>query len=404
MKKKSLKYVLSVALILLLALPIVGCGNGGAEAPAGDTPGTEAPAEGEVVRIGWIGALTGDMAVWGISESSSIQMFIDELNEAGGLLGRQVELVAYDTRGDSAEAVNAVRRLVSQDGVIGVVGPNTSGQAIPIASVLEEFSVPGIATVATNPRVTVAEDGTLREFSFRVCFVDAYQGAVAAGYSFNVLGARTAAVLYDVGSDYSLGITEVFEESFTALGGEIVALEAFNPGDVDFRPQLTSIGNLNPDIIFMPYTFREVALSAQQARELGITSTFIGTDTWPSMQLLEMAAEFVEGSYFINHLDLNDPRVAGLRNKYIERHGGREPEINAFLGWDAMQMLVEAIERAGSFDTVAIRDELRNTDFEGYTGHIVISSEDHNPVGKQAAIIRITNGEFIFQQTYSPYD
>jgi len=355
----------------------------------------------DVIRIGWIGALTGDMAVWGTSESSSIGMFFDQLNEEGGLLGRQVEFITYDTRGTSDEAVNAVRRLAAQDGVVGVLGPNTSGQAIPIASVLEEFEVPGIATVATNPRVTVAEDGTLREFSFRVCFVDMYQGSVAAGFAYNVLGARTAAVLYDVGSDYSLGITEVFEQHFTSLGGTIVALEAFNPGDVDFRPQLTSIGAADPDILFMPFTFREVALSAEQARGLGITTTLLGTDTWPSMQLLEMAAEHIEGSYFVNHLDVNDPQVAALWNRYNAEFD-RSPEINAFLGWDAAQMLVNAIEAAGSTDTVAIRDALRNTDFVGYTGRIVISSDDHNPVGKAAAMIRITNGEFVFQQTYSP--
>lgn len=389
MKRNWLKRAVSVVVIAALGLSIAGCGGGDAGAE-------------DVIRIGWIGALTGDMAVWGTSESDSVQMFIDQLNEEGGLLGKQVELVTYDTRGDSAEAVNAVRRLTTQDGVIGVIGPNTSGQAIPIASVLEETTVPGIATVATNPRVTVAEDGTLRPFSFRVCFVDAYQGSVAAGFAFNVLGARNAAVLYDVGSDYSLGITEVFEQHFTSLGGNIVALEAFNPGDVDFRPQLTSIMATNPDIIFMPFTFREVALSSEQARQLGITATLLGTDTWPSMQLLEMAGEFIEGSYFVNHLDINDPQVAALRNRYVERHDGREPEINAFLGWDAVNMLVQAVERAGNLDTVAIRDELRNTDFEGYTGRIIISSEDHNPVDKQAAIIRIENGNFIFQQTYSP--
>ena len=376
--------------VLGLSLAFSGCDGGGA-AGGGD----------DVVRIGWIGALTGDMAVWGTSESSSLQMFVDQLNEDGGLLGMQVELITYDTRGDSAEAVNAVRRLTTQDRVVGVIGPNTSGQAIPIASVLEESSVPGIATVATNPRVTVTEAGEVRPFSFRVCFVDAYQGSVAAGFAFNVLGVRTAAVLYDVGSDYSLGITEVFEQHFTSLGGQILALEAFNPGDVDFRPQLTSIMQASPEIIFMPFTFREVALATEQARQLGITATFLGTDTWPSMQLLEMAGQFIEGSYFVNHLDIHDPRVADLRNRYLERFN-REPEINAFLGWDAINMLSQAITRAGSLDTVAIRDELLNTDFQGYTGRIMISPYDHNPVDKEAAIIRIQDGGFVFQQVYSP--
>ena len=385
--KKSFTKIASFAIVAMMAFALVSCGGGG----DGD----------DVIRIGWLGPLTGAMAVWGTSESSSIQMFVDQLNEEGGLLGMQVELVTYDTRGDAAEAVNVTRRLISQDGVVGIVGPNTSGQAIPMGAVLEEGQVPGIATVATNPLVTVAEDGTLRPFSFRVCFVDAYQGSVAASFAFNVLDFSTAAVLYDVGSDYSLGITEVFEHHFTGLGGEIVALEAFNPGDVDFRPQLTTIMAAAPDVIFMPFGFNEVALATEQARQLGITSTFLGTDTWPSMALLELAGEFIEGAYFVSHLDIHDPRVADLRNRYLERFD-REPEINAFLGWDAVNMLVQAIERAGGLDTVAIRDEILNTDFVGYTGRIMISSVDHNPVDKEAAIIKIENGTFIFQQMYSP--
>lgn len=354
------------------------------------------------VRVGWLGPLTGDMAVWGTSERDSVIMFFDQLNEQGGLLGYTVEVIPYDTRGDLVEVVNVTRRLGTMHNVIGIIGPNTSGQAIAMGPVLEEIETAGIATVATNPLVTVAADGTVNPFNFRVAFVDTYQGAVAAGYSFHHLNARNAAVLFDIGSDYSQGVSQFFIEHFESLGGNVVSHLGFNTGDVDFRPQLTAMGEQNPDIIFMPFTFHQVALATQQARELGLTATFVGTDTWPSALLLEMAGDALEGSYLVNHLDIHNPDVAWLLDMYVDRHN-REPEINAFLGWDASQMLVEAVERAGNFDTNAIRDELVRTNFVGVTGPIIIGEHTHNPEGKEAAILTVRDGEFVFVQNYSPF-
>ena len=363
--------------------------------------GSTSGGDDDVVNVGWVGPLTGDMAVWGISELAATEMFFDQLNADGGLLGRQVNVVSYDTRGDLVEAVNVTRRLATLHNVIGIIGPNTSGQAIAQSPALEESQIPGIATVATNPLVTNTEAGDVKPFNFRVAFVDTYQGAVVAGFAYNHLNARTAAVLFDVGSDYSQGVSEFFQSHFRGLGGEIVAVEGFNPMDVDFRPQLTSIRNANPDVILMPFSFREVALATEQARSLGIDATFLGTDTWPSALLLEMAADFIEGSYLVHHLDTNDPSVQWLFEMYNERTG-RAPEINAFLAWDASTALVEAVERANSFDTVAIRDALVQTNFTGVTGPIQISPETHSPAGKQAAILTVRNGEFVFVQNYSP--
>ena len=357
--------------------------------------------DSDTVTIGWLGPLTGDMAVWGISESSATRMFFDQLNEQGGLLGKQVRLVAHDTRGEAMETINVTRRLATMDNAIGIIGPNTSGQALAMVSALNDVEVASIATVATNPRVTVAEDGSVNPFNFRVAFIDNYQGPVAAGFAFNHLNARTAAVLFDVGSDYSHGVSEFFQEHFRRLGGNIVAVEGFNPRDVDFRPQLTSIRNANPDVILMPFSFREVALATQQARDLGITSIFLGTDTWPSALLLEMAADSIAGSYIVHHMDLRATHAAWLRDMYFARFN-REPEINAFLAWDASTMLVEAVQRANSFDPVAIRNELVNTDFMGITGRIRIGANSHNPEGKTAAILTVIDGEFVFVQNYSP--
>ncbi|MGH4140260.1 ABC transporter substrate-binding protein [Clostridium sp.] len=383
MKKKALALLMTS--IFILSLGLTGCGN--------------TPKASDKVKIGWIGSLSGDQAVWGICESNTVKMVIDDLNKAGGLLGKQVELVAYDTRGDATEAVNAVKRLTGQDKVIGIVGPNASGQAIPISSVLEEMKVPDIATVATNPKVTIV-DGKVKPYNFRVCFIDPYQGAAAAGYAFDVLGAKNAAILYDVADDYSQGLTQFFEKTFTQKGGKIVAKEAFKTGDVDFRAPLTKIKESNPDVIFMPYFFKEVALSSKQARELGIKATLMGGDGWPSEQLISMAKDAVEGSYFVNHLDFNDPDVADFRAKYKTTFG-KDVELNGFLAYDATNMLIDAVKRANTFDTTKITAALETTNMKGITGKIIIGKDTHNPENKDAAIIKIVNGEYIFQQKYA---
>ncbi|MCX7903071.1 MAG: ABC transporter substrate-binding protein [Caloramator sp.] len=354
---------------------------------------------GDVVKVGWIGPLTGDQAVWGQCESNAVKMFFEELNNSGGLLGKKVEVVAYDTRGDGTEAVNAVRRLTSQDKVIAIIGPNSSGQAIPISSVLEEMKVPDIATVATNPKVTVV-DGKVKPFNFRICFIDPYQGAVAAGYAIDVLGFKKAAILYDIGDDYSQGLTQYFEEVFTKKGGQIVAKEGFKTGDVDFRPQLTKIKAANPDVIFMPYYYKEVALSAKQARELGITATLMGGDGWPSEQLMTMAGDAVEGSYIINHLDFDDPEVQPFRNKYKQKFG-KDSEINGYLATDACTLLVEAIKKANSFEGEKIKEALEGIEIKGITGNIKIGKDTHNPENKEAAIIKIENGKYKFVEKYA---
>lgn len=376
-----------VSVLLILTMLLSACG-GKASAPAEET-----------IKIGWIGSLTGDQAVWGTCESNTIKMLIEEVNAKGGILGKQVEGIYYDTKGDAAEAVNATKRLITQDGVVAILGPNASGQAISISAVLEQYKVPDIATVATNPKVTVSDDGKVKEYNFRVCFIDPYQGAVAAGYAYDKLGLKNAAVLYDVASDYSQGFTEYFEKTFTEKGGKIVAKEGFKEGDVDFRPQLSKIKEANPDVILMPYYYKEVALSANQARELGIKATLVGGDGWPSDQLMTMAKEAIEGSYIVNHLDFNDPEVKPLQDAYKAKYN-LSMELNGYMANDAFLLLQAAITAANSTDPVKITEALTQVSVEGVTGTIQLSKENHNPVGKQAAIVKIENGGYVFQEKY----
>ncbi|MCT4619776.1 MAG: ABC transporter substrate-binding protein [Marinisporobacter sp.] len=397
--KKRLGIILLVGL-LILSCALTGCGQKEIETNEEGVK-EEASQEGEeVIKIGWIGSLTGDQAVWGNCEFNTVKMLVEETNKNGGWLGKKLEAVGYDTRGDAMEAVNAVRRLTAQDKVIAVLGPNASGQAISISAVLEEMKVSDIATVATNPKVTVDDNGNVKPYNFRVCFIDPYQGAVAAGYAADILGFKKAAILYDVADEYSQGLTQFFEEKFKEKGGEIVAKEGFKFGDVDFRPQLSKIKEAEPEIIFMPYFYKEVALSANQARELGIDAVLMGGDGWPSEQLLQMAQKSIEGCYFVNHLDFEDPDVQEFKAMYKEKYD-LPVELNGYLVHDAFKLLAHAVEKANSTDTVKIREALENAQMVGITGKINMGKDTHNPEGKDAAIIKIVDGKYIFQQKYS---
>jgi branched-chain amino acid transport system substrate-binding protein len=402
MHKKWMMSVLALMVILSTLVGLVACGGQPTAAPEEATE--EAPeAELEPIKVGWFGALTGDWALWGEASRNGTQFTIDMINEAGGVLGgRQLELVSYDNKSDQLESVNVVKRLITEDGVVTVIGTNSSGSNIAVAPIAEENKVPVIATYATNPRVTQPEEGVLMKYTYRVCFTDPYQGSVMADFAFSDLGARKAAVLYEISSDYSVGLRDFFVQRWEALGGELVADEAFKTGDVEFRAQLTSIKDAEPDVIIMPFLAKEVALAAKQARDLGITVPFVGGDGWPSPTLLEMAASAVEGCYFVDHTNVNAENVQDYRTAYEERFG-KDIQVNAIMTHDAVMVLVAAIEKAGSADPVAIRDALEQIDpVEGFTGNITIDPETHNPLGKSAVIMTVKDGAFEYHKVFEP--
>jgi branched-chain amino acid transport system substrate-binding protein len=323
-------------------------------------------------------------------------MVADQINKKGGLLGRQIEIISYDDKGDQLEAVNAVKRLINEDHVVAIIGCNSSGRNIAVAPVAEAGKVPVIATLATNPRVTVPEPGKLMKYTFRVCFIDPYQGGVLAQFANKDLKAKNAAILYEISSDYSVGLREYFKATFTKLGGKIVADEAFKTGDVDFRAQLTKIKAAKPDVLVMPILYKEVALASRQARDLGLKVTKIGGDGWPSTGLLEMAASAVEGSYYVDHCDVSQPNVQEFRKQYKAVYN-KDIEINSIQTRDAMITLKAAIEKAKSAEPEAIRAALENLkNVSLFTGTISMDPATHNPVGKTAAIITIKGGKFVF--------
>ena len=385
------KRMIIITLFVLLGSVLAACGPAEEDAV-------------EPIKLGWLGALSGDQSVWGTAEYNGVKLTLEQINEEGGILGRPVEIVYYDGKGEQLEYINVLKRLIYEDEVVGVIGQNSSGNQIAMAPIAEEGKVPIISTFATNPRVTVPEEGQLMEYTFRVCFIDPYSGEVMAKFAWEDLGAKTAAVLYDISSDYSTGVLDYFVQAWEGLGGELVADEAMKAGDVDFRPQLTSIKEADPDVIIMPLLFKEVALSANQARELGITATMLGGDGWPSLQLLEIAGPAVEGSYYIDHADVKAEAITEFREQYKEAYD-KDIEITAVMGHDALMLMKAAIEKAGEAEPEAIRDALETiSGVKVLSGTINMDPETHNPEGKAAVIIKIENGEFVYYKTFEPME
>ncbi|HOK19785.1 MAG TPA: ABC transporter substrate-binding protein, partial [Thermosynergistes sp.] len=267
---------------------------------------------------------------------------------------------------------------------------------------------PMIVTTATNPYVTIDKDtGKVRPFAFRPCFIDPFQGTVAAQFAYTDLGAKKAAILYDVGSDYGQWLAKYFEEAFTAKGGEVVAKEAFRSEELDYRAQLGKIKGLSPDVLFLPTTQKEAAMAARQARDLGITATFLGTDNWGSPDLIDLGGSAIDGGYFVNLTDLSDPDIQDFVAEYRAVYG-KDPVLpNPVMAGDAIYMLVDAIKRAGSTDGTALAKALEETrDLPVVSGKITVNPEDHNPLNKPAVIQKVDTKTraFVFVKKYEPGD
>jgi len=349
------------------------------------------------ILIGAVSPKTGEAATFGISSENGIRLAVDQVNDAGGLLdGRKLRLICEDDKGDPVTGKVAFSRLIERDGVCAVVGPVMSKVAIAGAGVAEKSHVPMISTSATNPLVTLG-----KKYVFRACFIDPFQGKVMAKFAFETLGARTAAVLYDASNDYNKGLAEVFRDVFVELGGKVSAFESYPERSVDFRPQLTKIRQTEPDVVFMPNYYNDVALQAKQAREIGIQGTLLGGDGWDSPELVKSAGAAVEGGCFSNHFtrESGAPRVKAFVESYQKRYG-QPPDALASLGYEATQILLDAIKRAGSDAPDKVRDALEKTKLETITG-LITFDENHNPL-KAAAILKIENGQQRFQTWVKP--
>ncbi|MBN2396087.1 MAG: ABC transporter substrate-binding protein [Candidatus Atribacteria bacterium] len=360
-------------------------------------------AQEDTIKIGANVSLTGASSMWGISELNALKMAAEQINQDGGVLGKKIVIIEYDNRANPPEAVIVNQRLIDRDHVAAIIGLAQSGTFIAARTVAEEGKTPQIGTTATNPMATVAEDGKPFKYAFRVCFIDPFQGKIAANFAYNELKAKTASIVYDVGSDYSSWLADYFIENFTALGGKIVNEEAFRSGELDFRAILGKIKASPVDILYVPTMQKEAGLIAKQARDLGITAPFMGGDGVASPDLMTIGGEATEGFYFTNLADLADPLLSEWLEDYRAIYNTDPVLPNPVMAVDALLLVVDAIKRAGTTDGETLASAIENTKNIQVltTDNFTIDPQTHNPLDKPAVINVVKDGKFEYVMSYS---
>ncbi len=350
------------------------------------------------LKVGEIASLTGKEAAFGQSSHKGTLLAIEELNAAGGVLGRTFDLVTEDNQSKAGESATAARKLISRDHVSALLGEVASSRSLEIAPIAQSSKIPMISPSSTNPKVTA-----VGSYIFRVCFIDPFQGTVMAKFAKNELHLNKVAVLTSVSSAYSVGLAKYFKERFIADGGDIAIEQKYSEGDKDFRSQLTAIKAAGVGGIFVPGYYTEAALVAKQARELGITVPLFGGDGWEAPQLIEIGGSALEDTYYSTHYSPEDssPAVQGFVKRFQARFNGETPDAMAALGYDSAVFLADAIKRAGTVESAAVRAALAATkDFTGVTGHTNIDANRN--ATKAAVIVTIKDGRFKFLKTVAP--
>jgi branched-chain amino acid transport system substrate-binding protein len=350
----------------------------------------------EEIVIGEYASLTGGSASFGQSSHKGTALAIEEINAAGGVLGKKLKLVTEDDQSLAGQPATIARKLISQDKAVAVLGEVASSKSLEAAPICQQSKIPMISPASTNPKVTEVGD-----YIFRVCFIDPFQGTVMSKFA-QSKGWKNIAVLTDVKQDYSVGLAEFFIKDFTASGGKIVKEQKYSSGDKDFKPQLTSIKAANPEAIFVPGYYAEVSLIAKQAQLLGIKAPLLGGDGWVGDSLLKVAGNALDGSYFSCHFSSDDksPIVQEFVTKFKAKYG-HVPDDMAALGYDSAKILAAAIERAGTTEPEKLRDAIAETkNHEGITGKITLNSQRN--ADKPATILTIGNGGFRFVEAVAP--
>lgn len=369
--KKLISLVLTVVLTVAL---FAGCG-----------------ATSSTVKIGLITPKTGDLAVYGIAVENAVQLAVEKINADGGVDGKDIELVVLDNKADATESINAFNRLVDNEKIVALVGPVISSTSNAVALRAEEEGIPMISPTATNLDVTVG-----KEFVFRACYTDPYQGAMVAKFASENLGATKAAVLYNAGDDYSSGLSDAFQAEFA---GELVAVEGYTAEDVDFKALLTNIKDLGADVLFVPDYYNTIGLIATQAKEVGLEAVMLGGDGWDAVQ--DKYGEVTEGFYFANHYSTTDEAavVQDFLTAYGDKYEGEVPNALAALGYDAMFVVANAINEAGSTKSEDILAAMKATEMEGVTGHITFDA--NGDTEKSVSIIKIVDGDLTLETKIS---
>jgi len=374
---------------LLLVLP--GCGKAGDEPKSKDG--------GSTIKIGHFASLTGSEATFGQQVDKGIRLAVEEINAAGGIAGKKIELITEDTQSQTQPSINAAEKLLGKDNVVCLLGEVASSRSLAAADVAQRSRVPMLTPASTNEKVT--QKG---EFIFRICFIDPFQGAVIARFVSENLKARSVAILRDQGSDYSVGLSDGFKQKFTQLGGTIVEEQSYVGTDKDFRAQLTALKSKSPEAIVIPGYYTSVGLIAAQARELGITVPLIGGDGWDSPELATGAAkQALEGCYFTNHYAVDDTAsVVQEFNRKYQAQWSEVPGAMSALGYDAMRIVAKIISDAGGkADAETIKAGLASLkNYPGVTGTITINPQRN--ASKSVVIVQIRDGRFVYHTKFAP--
>jgi branched-chain amino acid transport system substrate-binding protein len=352
-----IKALTAMAAACALVLAAGGCKKGGGSGK-------------DTIPIGFFGAMTGQQATFGTSDQEGVDLAVEQINAAGGVLGKKINIISGDDQSNPTQAATVVEKLINRDQVVALIGEVASSNSLAAAPIAQQAKIPMLSPASTNVGVTQVGD-----YIFRACFIDPFQGSVMAKFAVNDLHKKNFAVLYDVNSDYSKGLRDAFVKAAKELGGRIVETSAYSQTDSDFKAQLTKIKNANPDAIYVPGYYTQVGQIVRQARDLGITVPLMGGDGWDSEQTFAIAGPGVAGCYFTNHYspDEKRPAVGKFVEAYKKKYNGKTPDAMAILGYDAMRLMADAIKRAGSTDPKAIRDALAATkDFPGASGNITM--------------------------------
>jgi len=377
------KLFAALAIVMALSLVLTGC------QPGSSTTTTQGPA----FKVAIVVPLSGDVKTFGESTRDGAMMAIEEAKAAG----MNIEVVLADSKCDAAEAANAANKVITQDGAKYIIGEVCSSASIPISQIAEQNKVLQISPTSTNPVVTINEDGSVKKYVFRACFLDPFQGEVMAALAIE-LGAKSAAILYDVGNDYVKGLAEYAKASFEAAGGTVPVYEAYTKNDTDFSAVLGKVADANVDVLFLPDYYNKVNLIAQQVKEKGIKATMIGGDGWDSP---ELDLNLMEGGYFSNHYSPADPRevVQNFVKAYQEKYGA-VPDALATLAYDAAKILIQSMKEAGKDDPTLVAEKMAAIKYSGVSGDISFDAQ-HNPV-KKAAVIKVTGGKTEFYKFVAP--
>jgi branched-chain amino acid transport system substrate-binding protein len=351
----------------------------------------------ETVKIGEVNPITGAIGRYGTSCHQGVQLAIDQVNSGGGLLGKKIALLTEDNQSQAGQTSTIVRKFVTQDKVVAIIGDLTSSATLEGGPIAQAAKIPMVTPLATNPKVTEIGD-----YIFRVCFIDEFQGRVMARFALENMKSKKAAILTDTKQDYSVGLSGFFRETFVNDGGSVVREQSYSSSDTVFRAQLTSIQAARPDVVFLPGYYPEVGIILKQARQLGITVPFIGCEAWDSPTLLQVAGKAADGCYFSNQFSAGDPSpVVQKFGKVYREKFGTLPDNFAALGYDAANVILDAIKRANSTDSAAIRDAIAQTkDFPGVSGAITIDAQRN--ASKPAVILAIREQQVQYFEKINP--